>query len=88
MSNFIKDEMGFIKEVSEEKKKCIIEEYNINGDKYSIAYLEDSKAVDVFNALNRMIVSGKDMDAFGGISINKLFTPAIISMPIKKSRWF
>lgn len=88
MSKFIKDEMGCIKEVLEEKKKCIIEEYNINGDKYSIAYLEDSKAVDVFNALNRMIVSRKDMDTFGGIAINKIFEPTIISMPIKKGRWF
>lgn len=70
------------------KSKMIIEEYTINGEKYQISYLEDTKAIDVFSALNRMIVSGKLYDCCKEIVINKLFQPIIDIQPMKKNKWF
>lgn len=70
------------------KSKMIIEEYTINGKKYQISYLEDTKAIDVFSALNRMIVSGKLYDCCKEIVINKLFQPIIDIQPMKKKKWF
>lgn len=70
------------------KDKMIIEEYIINGAKYQIGYLEDTKAIDVFSALNRMIVSGKICDCCEEITIIKLFEPTIMAQPIKKNKLF
>lgn len=70
------------------KAKMIVEEYKINGVKYQISYLEDTKAIDVFSALNRMIVSNKIYDCYKEIVINKLFEPTIVMQPIKKNKWF
>lgn len=66
----------------------IIEEYIINGAKYQIGYLEDTKAIDVFCALNRMIVGNKTYDYCKEVTINKLFEPTIVMQPIKKNKWF
>lgn len=89
MSKLDKDELGFYTELKEEAdKKAIIEEYNINGEKYSIMYLEDKKAIDVFTALNRMIVSGKSFDSYNGVTINRMCTPTIINIPIEKKKWW
>ena len=70
------------------KTKMIVEEYKINGVKYQISYLEDTKAIDVFSALNRMIVGNKIYDCYKEIVINKLFEPTIVMQPIKKNKWF
>lgn len=70
------------------KAKMIVEEYKINGVKYQISYLEDTKAIDVFSALNRMIVGNKIYDCYKEIVINKLFEPTIVMQPIKKNKWF
>lgn len=70
------------------KAKIIIEEYKINGVKYQISYLEDTKAIDVFSALNRMIVGNKTYDYCKEVTINKLFEPTIVMQPIKKNKWF
>lgn len=70
------------------KAKMIVEEYKINGVKYQISYLEDTKAIDVFCALNRMIVGNKTYDYCKEVTINKLFEPTIVMQPIKKNKWF
>lgn len=70
------------------KAKMIVEEYKINGVKYQISYLEDTKAIDVFSALNRMIVGNKIYDCYKEIVINKLFEPTIVMQPVKKNKWF
>lgn len=89
MSKLDKEELGFYTELKEEAdEKVIIEQYNINGDKYSIMYLEDKKAIDVFTALNRMIVSGKSFDSYNGVTINRMFTPTIMNIPIEKKKWW
>ena len=80
------DNIKYAKDVS--KSRMIIEEYKINGEKYQISYLEDTKAIDVFNALNRMIVGNKIYDCCKEIVINKLFEPIIMVQSIKKNKWF
>ena len=70
------------------KTKMIVEEYIINGAKYQIGYLEDTKAIDVFSALNRMIVGNKTYDYYKEVVINKLFEPTIVMQPIKNNKWF
>lgn len=80
------DNIKYAKDVS--KSRMIIEEYRINGEKYQISYLEDTKAIDVFSALNRMIVSGKICDCCEEITIIKLFEPTIVMQPIKKNKLF
>ena len=80
------DNIKYAKDVS--KSRMIIEEYRINGEKYQISYLEDTKAIDVFSALNRMIVGNKIYDCYKEIVINKLFEPTIVMQPIKKNKWF
>ena len=68
--------------------KYIIEEYTINGNKYQIMYKEEVKANEVFTALNRMIVSGKDRDIQEDVRIIKLYSPCIMSVPIEKKKWW
>lgn len=94
---FYKDEIGCIvkenildgkDETVDLTAKCIIEEYIINGTRYQIMYKEETKANEVFSALNRMIVSGKDRDIQDDIQILKLFNPCIMEIPIKKSKWW
>ena len=68
--------------------KYIIEEYTINGNKYQIMYKEEVKANEVFNALNRMIVSGKDRDIQENVQIIKLYSPCIMSVPTEKKKWW
>ena len=80
------DNIKYARDVS--KSKMIIEEYRINGEKYQISYLENTKAIDVFSALNRMIVSGKPYDCYKEIVINKLFEPIIMVQQTKKNKWF
>lgn len=80
------DNIKYARDVS--NLKIIIEEYRINGMKYQISYSKDTKAIDVFSALNRMIVSGKSYDCCEDIVINKIFEPAIMIQPIKKNKWF
>lgn len=66
----------------------IIEQYKINGNKYQIMYKKETKAHEVFNALNRMIVSGKDKDIQDDIQIIKMFEPVMMSIPIEKNKWW
>lgn len=80
------DNIKYAKDVS--KAQMIIEEYIINGAKYQIGYLEDTKAIDVFSALNRMIVGNKTCDYYKEVVINKLFEPIIMVQSIKKNKWF
>lgn len=80
------DNIKYAKDVS--KSRMIIEEYRINGEKYQISYLEDTKAIDVFSALNRMIVGNKTYDYCKEVVINKLFEPTIVMQPIKKNKLF
>lgn len=68
--------------------KCIIEEYTINGNKYQIIYREDTKASEVFTALNRMIVSNKDRDIQDNIQIIRYYKPSIMQTPIEKKKWW
>ena len=50
-----KDDIGAY--ICENKKdEIIIEKYNINGIKYIIQYTDETKASDLFNCLNRMLV--------------------------------
>lgn len=80
------DNIKYARDVS--KFKIIIEEYRINGNSYQISYQENVKAIDVFSALNRMIVSGKEYDCHNDIIINKLFEPTIEIQSAKKKKWF
>lgn len=74
-------DINYAKDIS--KSNMIISEYTINGTKYMIYYTEESKAEDVFNALNRMIISDKLVDNYKDISITRMFTP-VIELKINK----
>lgn len=79
------DNIKYAKDIS--KGNMIISEYIINGNKYMIFYTEESKAEDVFNALNRMIISGKLEDNYKDISIKRLCIP-MVEIPINKKHKF
>ena len=68
-------DINYAKDIS--KRNMIISEYKINGTKYRISYTEESKAEDVFNALNRIIISDKLEDNYKDILIIRIFTPVI-----------
>ena len=74
--------------IEQEEIVFIVEQYNINGNKYQIMYKEDIKASEVFNALNRMLVSGKDRDVQEDIQIIKMFEPTITTIESPKREWW
>ena len=87
MNKIVKNEIGLYEEQKANEGFYIIEEYKINDCRYRIMYTDDVKANEVFNALNRMIVSGKDKDIQDNIQILKLFGN-LISIPLEKKKWW
>ena len=55
-----------------DKKNLITEKYSINGREYTIKYSEETKALDLFNCLNRMLVQRDGWVIYKDISIQSM----------------
>lgn len=67
-------------------KQIIIEKYNIGGITYSIQYTDETKAIDLFNCLNRMLVQRDGFVNYKDISIQSM--PSIICVEDIKKKPF
>ena len=77
--------------ILEDKTMLIIDTYKINNKEYSISYTDETKAKDLFDCLNRIVINNNGMVTYKDICI-RVKEPIIGVVAIEKRKglgsWF